>query len=92
VLDTICAPGFLKQDQWQAQIQAQIQLKAEVYVRTDNLTDEQIETALLKPSHHIEDTLTDLLGKYGSQASICVLPEGPQTIPYIQTYLLNNSG
>jgi hypothetical protein len=24
------------------------------------------------------------LGKYGSQASICVLPEGPQTIPYIQ--------
>lgn len=84
VLDTIYAPGFLKQDQWQAQIQAQIQLKAEVYVRTDNLTDEQIETALLKPSHHIEDTLTDLLGKYGSQASICVLPEGPQTIPYIQ--------
>ncbi|GAB4540359.1 MAG: nickel-dependent lactate racemase [Anaerolineae bacterium] len=85
VLDTIYTPGFLKQDQWQAQIQAQIQLKAEVYVRTDNLSDEQIQMALLKPSHRIEDTLRDLLDRYGPQATICVLPEGPQTIPYIQT-------
>jgi len=84
LLDTVCAPGFLKQDQWQAQIQAQIQLKADVYVRSDNLTAEQIEMALLQPSSRIEDTLADLLGKYGPQASICVLPEGPQTIPYIQ--------
>jgi nickel-dependent lactate racemase len=85
LLDTVCAPGFLKQDQWQAQTQAQIQLKADVYVRSDNLTDEQIGMALFQPSHRIEDTMTDLLGKYGSQASICVLPEGPQTIPYIQS-------
>ena len=83
-MDTVCAPGFLKQDQWQAQIQAQLQLKADIYVRTDNLTEEQIEMALFRPSHRIEDTVTDLLDKYGSQASICVLPEGPQTIPYIQ--------
>jgi len=85
LLDTVCAPGFLKQDQWQAQVQALIQLKANVYVRTDNLTTEQIEMALFRPSHSIEDTVTELLGEYGPQASICVLPEGPQTIPYIQS-------
>jgi nickel-dependent lactate racemase len=85
LLDTVCAPGFLKQDQWQAQIQALIQLKADVYVRTDNLTTEQIEMALFRPSHSIEETVTELLGKYGPQTSICVLPEGPQTIPYIQS-------
>lgn len=85
LLDTVCAPGFLKQDQWQAQIQALIQLKAHVYVRTDNLTTEQIEMALFQPSSSIEDTVTDLLGQHGPQASICVLPEGPQTIPYIQS-------
>jgi len=85
LLDTVCAPGFLKQDQWQAQVQALIQLKADVYVRTDNLTTEQIEMALFRPSHSIEDTVTELLGKYGPRASICVLPEGPQTIPYIQS-------
>ncbi|HZY43799.1 MAG TPA: nickel-dependent lactate racemase [Anaerolineae bacterium] len=83
LLDRICAPGFLEQDQWQAQIQAIIQLKADVYVRTDNLTDAQIEAALLKPCHCIEDTVAELLDRYGLEATICVLPEGSQTIPYI---------
>ena len=85
LLDTIFAPGFLKQDQWQAQIQAQIQLQADVHVHTDNLTDQQIEGALLYPSPRIETTLRQLLDKYGPQASICVLPEGPQTIPYVHS-------
>jgi nickel-dependent lactate racemase len=85
ILDMIHAPGFLKQDQWQAQIQAQIQMKADVYVRTDNLTGAQIKQALLKPSPRIEDTVTELLGQNGSEATICVLPEGPQTIPYIKS-------
>lgn len=85
LLQTIRSPGFLKQDQWQAQIQAQIQLKADVYVRSDNLTDQQIYSAMLRPSFSIEDTVRQLLARYGSQARICVLPEGPQTIPYVQT-------
>ncbi len=84
LLARICAPGFLEQDQWQAQIQAQIQLKAEVYVRTDNLTDEQIESALLKSSHCIEETVRELMAHVGPDATICVLPEGPQNIPYIE--------
>ena len=84
LLETIFTPGFLEQDQWQAQIQAQIQLKADVYVRSDNLTDQQIEAALLKPSHSIEATVSELLKKYGPEATICVLPEGPQTIPYVE--------
>jgi lactate racemase len=83
LLDTICAPGFLKQDQWQAQIQAQIQLLADVYVRTDNLTAAQIQSALLRPCPHIEDELKELVARYGPNASICVLPEGPQTIPFL---------
>lgn len=84
LLDTITAPGFLKQDQWQAQIQAQIQLKAEVYVRSDHLTDEQIRRALLLPCASIEQTVAQLRERYGRDATICVLPEGPQTIPYVE--------
>ena len=83
LLDTIMTPGFLKHDQWQAQIQAQIQLKADVYVRTDNLTDKQIRGAHLNPCHTIEETVAALLEKYGPNATICVMPEGPQTIPYV---------
>jgi nickel-dependent lactate racemase len=84
LLETINTPGFLEQDQWEAQIQALIQLKADVYVRTDNLTPEQIEGALLLPCASIEATVEELRGRYGRQATICVLPEGPQTIPYVQ--------
>jgi len=83
LLDRITAPGFLKQDQWQAQIQAQIQLKADVYVYSENLAPAQITQALLLPCSKIEHTLDRLLVEYGPQASVCVLPEGPQTIPYI---------
>ena len=83
LLVRITAPGFLEQDQWQAQIQAQIQLKAAVYVRSDSLTDAQIRSALLQPCRRIEETVADLLGRFGPHATICVLPEGPQTIPYI---------
>ena len=50
-----------KRDQWQAQIQAKIQLKADVFVRSNNLTDEQIIKAQLLPSSSIEATIEDLL-------------------------------
>jgi nickel-dependent lactate racemase len=83
LLDIIRSPGFLRQDQWEAQIQAQIQLKADVYLHTQNLTAEQIESALLRPCPRIEETAAELLDRHGLQASICVLPEGPQTIPYV---------
>lgn len=82
LLDRIRTPDFLEQDQWQAQIQAQIQLKAEVYVYSDYLTDEQIEAALLHPCRSIERTVAGLMARDGSLTRICVLPEGPQTIPY----------
>jgi nickel-dependent lactate racemase len=85
LLDTIRAPGFCKQDQWQAQIQAQIQLQAEVFVYSDGLSDKQIERALLAPCPSIEQTVARLRAKYGSQTRICVIPEGPQTIPYLET-------
>lgn len=84
LLDKICSNSSVKQDQWQAQIQAQIQLRADVYIRSDNLTDTQIESALFKPCRSIEDTVENLLVKYGTAAKICILPEGPQTVPYVK--------
>ena len=83
LLSKIRAPGFLQQDQWQAHVQALVQRKADVYVRSDGLTDDQIRAALLRPSRRLEDTIDELLTKYGRAASICVMPEGPQTIPYV---------
>jgi nickel-dependent lactate racemase len=83
VFDKICAPGFLEPDQWQAQIQAHIQLKADVYVKAEGLTDDQVRAALLLPCRSIEETVDELIGRCGPAATICVLPQGPQTIPLI---------
>lgn len=79
LLEMICSPGYERHDQWQAQIQAQILLKADVYLKAGHLTDEQIRRAHLKPIRDIETAIADC----GEDARICVLPEGPQTIPYI---------
>ena len=83
VLEMIGRPGFSAQDQWQVQLQAQIQLKAEVYVYSDGLTEEQIQRALFLPCRDIEATIAAIIKKYGPQARLCVMPEGPQIIPYL---------
>jgi nickel-dependent lactate racemase len=83
VLDLLAQPGFSAQDQWQVQIQAMVQQYADVYVYSDGLSDAQIEQALFTPCRNIERTIAILLEKYGPQARICALPEGPQTIAYL---------
>lgn len=84
VLDTISQPGYSAQDQWQVQIQAQIQQHADVYVYSENLTDAQICDALFAPTRSIERTVAELVERYGPEARICAMPEGPLTIPYLR--------
>jgi nickel-dependent lactate racemase len=84
LLETIRTQGFQRHDMWQAYIQARICLLADVYLYSHNLSDEQIRGALLKPSHDVGATVSKLLRKYGSKATILVLPEGPLTIPYVK--------
>ena len=67
-------------DQWQVQVQANIQSRAAVHMYTDHLTDEELREAHLEPTHDIAETVRDALDRAGPQARVCVLPEGPQTI------------
>jgi len=83
LLDTAREPGCLRQDMWQVHVQLLVCQKADVYFYSRNLTNEQIENAFLIPCHDIDDTVAALLDKYGVDANVCVLPEGPQTIPYL---------
>jgi len=84
VLDMIARPGFNQPDQWQVQIQAKIQLHADVYVHSAGLTDTQIRSALLRPCPDIAQTIAEIESKLGRPATIGVVPEGPQTIAYIR--------
>ena len=83
LLDRVMAPGFRCHDQWEAQTQAQIQQKARVHVCAGGLSDEELRRALVTPCHSIEDTVAKiLLGN--PAATIAVLPDGPQTVPYLR--------
>lgn len=78
ILSKVTQPGFMCQDSWQVQIQAQVQRYADVYLYSDGLNDEQIKRSLLKPCRDIQKTIASLVDIYGDR--ICVLPQGPLTI------------
>jgi lactate racemase len=82
LLARIRSPGFLMDDQWEAQILALIVKRADVYVHADGLTPGEIALARLRPCASVDDQLAALLKHYGRDARVCVLPEGPQTVPY----------
>jgi len=83
ILDMIGQPGFRRQDQWEAQVQARVQQLADVHVHSSYLSDDQVRGMLMHPCHDIEETLAQLGRRYGPGCRICVLPDGPQTIPYV---------
>lgn len=82
LLDLIEGPDYNRHDQWQVQIQAKILMKSNVYLKTDYLSDREVRQAHLAPIKSIESTLQGLLTQR-EKKTVCILPEGPQTIPYI---------
>ena len=82
LLAQIHASGEVVQDQWQVQVQAQVQTRAEVYVKS-SLKAADVEGAMLRVCDSVEETVAQLMERYGPDATICVLPEGPMTIPYL---------
>jgi nickel-dependent lactate racemase len=82
LLEQMSAPGFRCQDQWEAQIQAQVQAKARVHVYAGGLSDEDLRLALVTPCRSIEATLAQIL-RQKPGATIAILPDGPQTVPLL---------
>ena len=82
ILTMLATAGFVRPEQWQAQIQALIQRKARVLVFS-SLPDEVIRSAHLTPCHDISAAVAEELGKLGTEARVAALPQGPLTIPYL---------
>jgi nickel-dependent lactate racemase len=83
LLEMISSPGYSVPDQWQVQVQAQIQTKAQVMVKTDGLGPGEIRAAHFTPIDDIAASVRDTLRRAGHGSTLCVLPQGPQTIPYL---------
>ena len=85
LLDGIRSRTRTVPDQWQVQIQAQIQAANRVVMHTSYLSDAELAGAHLEQTPDISATIADTLAAAGPGARLCVLPEGPQTIPYLET-------
>jgi lactate racemase len=82
ILTLLSTPGFVRPEQWQAQIQALIQRRAEVLVYS-SLSEEVVRSAYLKSCPDIGAEVRRRLEKLGPGARVAVLPQGPLTIPYL---------
>jgi lactate racemase len=82
ILAMLATPGFVRPEQWQAQIQALIQRKASVLVYS-SLPDDIVRACHLTPCRDISASVEELLRQLGPQARVAVLPQGPLTIPYL---------
>src|SRR5207247_2230203 len=72
ILAMLSTPGFVRPEQWQAQIQALIQRKATVLVHSA-LPDEIIRAAHLTPCHDIGAAVNERLSALGPDARVAVL-------------------
>jgi len=54
-----------------------------VLVKTSGLSDGEIRAAHFDPIDEVGPAVQRALTAAGAQATLCVLPQGPQTIPYL---------
>jgi len=95
LLAQIAARPVTVPDQWQVQVQAKIQVLADVSVAAAGLTAAELAQAHL--GHVVPDATSiaawasAALVRAGDGARMCVLPEGPQTVPYVAAAALVSS-
>ena len=81
MLAGIVAPGHHRVDQWQNQIFARVLGRATVHLHADGLDDAAVREAFCEPCPDIAERVEELAG---SEGRVCVLPRGPETIPYVR--------
>jgi len=81
ILAMLATPGYSRPEQWQAQIQALIQVKARVFLYS-SLPEEAVRGAHLVPCRDIS-VMVQQMFEANSELRIAVLPQGPLTIPYL---------
>ncbi len=79
LFEWINSPHPTEQDEWQVIILSEVLRKAKVFFYSDGLDDEKMRQAFLTPIHSISDAVKNI----HPHEKICILPEGPLTIPYL---------
>jgi nickel-dependent lactate racemase len=79
-------PGFFMIDQWELEMLIKARKKAEIYLYSDCLKkcSYNIPESTLVSIDLVEEAIDRGLDKYGPNAVISVIPEGPYTIPVLK--------
>ena len=83
LLAAIAARPHTVPDQWQVQVLARVLTQARVGVHCATLSDEDLRSAHCFKVPDVALAVEQELAAAGPGARACVLPEGPQTIPFL---------
>ena len=79
-MDRILNSDYFVMDQWQLEELAKILRKARVVAVTDSLPPETLKKLFVETASTVEEAVADCLARYGSDATIAVVPKGPYVI------------
>jgi lactate racemase len=85
-MEKIKKPDYFKIDQWQLEELVKARRKAEIYMYSSCMlaSRHKIPEATVKVVNSMEDAIKIGLEKFGPDATINVIPEGPYTVPIIR--------
>ena len=83
-MQDIMRDDYFVVDQWQFEEFAKVLRKAEVYLYSAGITDEDKEKMLTTSIDSIEDGIAKTLKKHGESASIAVIPKGPYILTDVE--------
>ncbi len=83
IYEKILRKEIVVPDQWEIQILARCLMKADIFV-VSKLKENEIGNIGLKYTEIVEDAINRCLKKDGKNASILILPNGPQVLPLLK--------
>ena len=83
IYEQILNKEIIVADQWEIQILARILMKSEIYV-VSKLNESEIGNIGLQYAKTVEEAIELSLKKYGNNAKILILPNGPQILPQLK--------
>ena len=78
--DLVSAVGASAPDRWQVQVLGRVLERADVWLHSDGLDDEEVRGAHLRPVADVSGAVAEALAGAGPRARLCVLPQGPLTV------------
>lgn len=71
-------------DTWQVFLQSSVHQKARIMFYSDKMDEASIRKVHFEPVQDLEAGFNELVNELGPCARTCILPEGPQTIPFLK--------